>query len=344
VLVVSAARGIPLYGPSGASAHLRGVVGALRRAGHRVTVAVPTTRDDRGAVDDPVDAEAILTAPPPPRHRPRWVREIAEVRHSRRLLRDAPDDIDLVWERHSLHADGGWRLAQRRGIPRLLQLDAPLSLERALRDPVALPWLARRLERASLRHADKVLAVSRWLVPWARGQGARDVRHVPNATLPDPPPPLHGRGEGLVIGYIGSCQRWHELDRLPALLGHLPEARALVIGDGPCPPPHHPRIDHVPACADPRPALRHVHVGIAPGRPPPWVCPLKLLDYRAMGLRIVSTDVGDSRELVGDAGEVLPVGAGPATWARAIRRQAAAAPPAPWVRTWDHVVAETLSG
>jgi len=311
---------------------------ALAAEGHEVTVAVPVVGPDDGSAGRTVPA-AIVSVPPPSRRGPRWVRELAEVRHSRRLFAAAPRGVDLLWERHSLHADGGWRWARQHGIPRLLELDAPLLLERQATDPVALPALARHLEEASLRHAQHVFAVSRWLVTWATARGAASVHHLANGT--QRPQRLPSPGTGVVLGYVGSCRAWHGLDRLPALLDALPGARAIVNGEGPCPPPSDPRIERRPPTADLDAALSGVSVAIAPGEAPPWVCPLKLLDYRARGLPIVASDVGDARELVGDAGEVLPATASIDQWAAAVRRQAGRTP-APWLRTWRDVAREAL--
>ena len=62
-LVLSGAAGIPLYGPSGASAHLRGVVRAFHTLGDEVRVAVPRKSDRRGVVDDDVGVPVITCEP-----------------------------------------------------------------------------------------------------------------------------------------------------------------------------------------------------------------------------------------------------------------------------------------
>ncbi len=345
VLVLSAARGIPLRGPTGASAHLRSVAEAFGTLGHEVTVAVPCLTDQRGAHGRPPTYE-VHTLPPPPPTGSRRQREGRERHHSRALVDSVPGPFDVLWERHSLHADGGWRWARRHGVPRLLELNAPLALERETTDPISGRALARRLERDSLRHADHVFAVSRWLLPWARALGARQVHHLLQATSH---PRLGDRArarrrlglKGLVIGFVGSHRPWHGLADLPALLDQLPEATAVVVGQGDAPPPPHPRLLALPHQPDLADVIAAFDVALAPGDAPPWVAPLKLMDYRAQGVPIVASDHGDARQLVGRSGEVLPVHATPTAWAEAIRRQAGRrSPPSP--RSWPTAIAEAL--
>ena len=53
--------------------------------------------------------------------------------------------------------------------------------------------------------------------------------------------------------------------------------------------------------------LSDAAIGLAPypTQSPFYFCPLKIIDYLAAGLAVVSTDQGDIAELVGDAGIVL---------------------------------------
>ena len=85
VLVLSTDGGIPLYGPSGASAHLRGIARAFVARGDEVRVAVPRLADDRGAVDDPVDADVVTVEPRRWRWLPPMFRDQGERRDAIRL-------------------------------------------------------------------------------------------------------------------------------------------------------------------------------------------------------------------------------------------------------------------
>ena len=130
-LVLSADPGVPLLGPSGASAHLRGIARALESSGYSVRVAVPRISDDRGAVDEAF-ADVSVNAPGKWGCLPPLWRERGETWDSRRLADASAADFspNLVWERFSLFADGGGRWAQARGIRHLLEVNAPIGLER----------------------------------------------------------------------------------------------------------------------------------------------------------------------------------------------------------------------
>lgn len=337
-------RGIPARGPSGASAHLRAIARALTRAGHDVVLATPRAEDHRGAVAE-IDVEVVHAEP----RRHRWLgpwRERGELWDARRLADALSGPIDLVWERHALFCDAGMRLAASRGVPRIVELNAPLSIERPnVRDRV----LARRIERETLVSADRVIAVSSWLETWAGELGCADVRRVPNGTDVGPGDADRGRDrvgvDGPVAVWVGSCKGWHGLQRLPDLAEALPDWTIAVVGSGPVAVPEHPRIRALGrlegAALDD--VLAASSVGLCTNDPEvmPWVCPLKILDYRAAGLPVVSTAAGDSRTLV-DRGAALE------SWSAREAAEAvqtwAARDRISRVRSWDQVASEALAG
>jgi glycosyltransferase involved in cell wall biosynthesis len=347
--VFCGAVGIPACGPSGASAHLRGVGRALVRAGHEVRIATPHLYDHRGPFDTPLGVPHVPHSP----RSWRWLgplRERGEALDSRRLARRATQDWtpDLIWERHALFCDGARRLAARGGIPRLVELNAPLAQERERYGRIRDIGYAHRMERKSLISADRVIAVSAWLTAWARDLGCAETRHVPNGVDTHLGDREAGRRDlrGLVIGFVGTHKPWHGIERIPAILDALPTATALLVGQGPVEVPRHPRLvsrgrlspNELPD------AIAAMDVGLVPyaNDAPPWFCPLKILQYRAQGVPIVASDVGDCRALIGNHGEIV-AGDAPQHWADAIRRQAET-PRIPHQRTWDEVVAEALDG
>lgn len=362
IAVWCAARGIPLYGPSGASAHLRGITAALVRAGHDVTVAVHALADARG--QDDVDAQALAgvrTVSVAVRARTRWpdgLRTVGDRLDGHRLaarLWTVGWRPELVWERHEPRSAAAMRWAGISDALRVVELDAPLSLERRWPRPPR-PGPLRR-EHLALRRADRVVAVSRWLADWAVAEAGCAPERVVHAANGVPPQPdvdraaaraRLGVGDAAVVGFVGSMSAWQGAQVLPALLDRLgPSWRGVAIGAGPCPPAEHPRLVRAGRVAEAEvPALvAAMDVAIAPYGPgaPPWFCPLKIAAYRAQGVPIVAADLGDARHLVGDGGELLPVGASVGDWADAVRRGRARAR-IPWVRTWDDVAAEALAG
>lgn len=347
VLVFCGDPGVPALGPSGCSAHLRGIVSALVARGYDVRVAVPRLEDRRGRVDAVVEAPVITSPPRRWGWLPRRWRDRGETWDGRRLLAAATADgwvPDLIWERSSLLCDAGARST----LPRLLEVNAPLSIERT--DVRDLDY-ARAVERRSLAAATRVVTVSTWLRRWAIDQGCASdrVRCVPNASdLP--------RGDrdvaraalgltGLVIGFVGSMKPWHGVDRIPAILDALPAATALIVGDGPVTVPH-PRARSVGQLTGKRlaDAIAAMDVGLAPypADAPPWFCPLKVADYRSQGVPVVASDLGDVARTVGGGGVCLPPAADPRAWAAAIEGQAGRRTERPaW--TWRDVVDEALA-
>lgn len=342
MLVHAAARGIPLYGPSGASAHVRGIVRALLSLGHEVRVATPLAADARGAWDASPPLPSVH-APPLPW--PRGLRTLGARVDGHRLARAALACApDLVWERHD---PASAAVRRRARATRLVEVDAPLAWERTW--PRRPAESALRREAAAVRSADRVVAVSAWLAGYARELGCADVLHVPNGVEPQEPGDRDGARarlglRGPVVGFLGTCKRWHGADRLPAILDALgPEWTALVVGDGPCAPGPHPRILRT-GQVEPRVVpdlVAAMDVGLAPYRrdAPPWFCPLKVFAYRAQGVPVVAADVGDCRRF---AGRVV-AGDRPQAWAEAAR-DALGVPRVRWVRTWTDVAREALGG
>lgn len=321
VLLVCGGRGIPLYGPSGASAHLRGVARALVRAGHDVGVHAKVS-DHRGVVVDPVGAPLVDGEA----WRPDW-----------------------IWERAVIDEDLGARLAARWGVPRLVEVNAPLVDEHRMYGGLRREARALDRERTTLA-ADRVVVVSAWLAEWVvreRGVDPAKIRHVPNGTDCVRPGDRDGTRArlgwtGKVAGFVGSGRSWHGVDRLPEILERAPGWTVAVLGAD---APAHPRVvglGRVPPAALPD-LVGALDVGLAPypDDAPGWFCPLKLLDYRAQGVPFVTADVGDARVLAEGAGVV--VGGEPADWAAALET-AAAMPRIRRVRPWDDVVAEAVDG
>lgn len=318
VLVVCADPGVPLHGPSGASAHLRAIASAFANQGHQVTVATVTPHDHRGRYAVDFDLPAVFCG----RTRAlEGLRGLVARVDAHRLARRAGTSFDLIYERASLHGDAGLRLARRCGARHLLEVNAPLDLERRR---------AGQLARV-VRGTDRVIAVSAWIASWARERGAREVVLVPNAS--ELRPIQVERADGLRLVHHGSVRPWHGVAFLPRLLEALPEARLTLVGGRTAP---HPRIDFEPWLPGAQLArvLSAAHVGLLPypHDAPPWLDPLKLADYRNLGIPTV--------------GSIHPAAAGadrqvglqdPQGWAEAVR-QLARAPRCPRPRTWESVL------
>lgn len=264
--------GIPVGGPSGASVHVAGVVRALVRAGHRVSLLAAGYVE---GPDEPLPAHLGLAPPlrcpqylrlwhrlkpPVPRAAlETWQAEAFAARVLPWLQQDPPD---LLLERYALFSHAGQRLRSQLNIPLVLEVNAPLRLERArfeglsLRHPKAEETL-REYERRILGGADQLLVVSSVLGRYVEqevGIAGGRVRVVPNGVSPEGVSPEgvspngvslegvsaerpSGTSEAPRVAFLGSLKPWHGVDawgRVFALArAQVPNLQGVVIGDGP---------------------------------------------------------------------------------------------------------------
>ena len=295
---VSADRGIDPNGTKGASQHLRGIAAGLMELGHRVETY--TARPTSGTFPTnihPLDALQAATG------------------------------IDVVYERLSLGHRSGFEHARRLGVPFVLEVNAPLVDEAERHRPDSVTDGDRATEIELLGAADLVISVSSELTGWVEAFRTGPTLTQPNGFEPSwfdrcRRIPVRSEDVHYPLVFLGHPRPWHGADRLVPLLdalattGHRPNT--LVIGGG-------PGADQLLASAqrhglgtqititgplNPRDATRRLHeavIGLAPypRQSPFYFCPLKVVDYLAAGLAVVSTDQGDVADMVGGAGIVL---------------------------------------
>ncbi|MEP1123163.1 MAG: glycosyltransferase [Ilumatobacter sp.] len=295
---VCADRGVVPGGTKGASQHLRGIAGGLIGLGQHVETFA--ARDTDG--DFP-----------------------AKVRRLDDLASCA--DLDVVYERYSLGHRGGLTTARRLGVPFVLEVNAPLVDEATTHRPETVEPEHGETELELLEAADVVITVAGELSDWVADRRGGPVITQPNGFEPSwftwaDDPHDRPRGAAFPLVFLGHPKPWHGADRILPLLselartGHRP--RTLVIGGGPGAARLLAAADHihlrgqvvVTGALPPAEASRllsEAAIGLAPypRRSPFYFCPLKVIDYLAAGLAVVSTDQGDIADLVGDAGIVI---------------------------------------
>lgn len=270
ILYLNIDRGIPVLGDKGASVHVRSFITAAARLGHRTMLACTTL----GAGNAPPPAEIIelppsmdeatllaecaMQAVPHDLLAQQVTRlEIARLAHDRALQTRLLDALrrtgfrpDLMYERHALFSTAGVGIARHLGIPRLLEVNAPLIDEQRNFRDLRLIDAARRAETTSYRGADAIVAVSAAVAASVRavaGNGVK-VHVIPNGVE------LARFGAGAngaairkrlgigtgtipVIGFIGSFKPWHGVHRLfDAFIALAPStvpAILIAVGDGP---------------------------------------------------------------------------------------------------------------
>jgi glycosyltransferase involved in cell wall biosynthesis len=268
ILYLCADLGVPVLGSKGASAHVRGLVNALVRAGHAVVLATPLL--NKSPWERPASVAASLLHLPPSADIAAACLALKEYNESVEVDNSLPGELrrllynqdlamqlkrrfehhppDFIYERCSLYSTAGAAVARELNRPFIIELNAPLPLEQPTYRATGLGELAAQAERFVLSQASAVLVVSRPLQDYVNSLGVASERvHViPNgvdAGLFRPGPPgsderaRWGLSSGLVLGYVGGLRRWHGVDALPALLERLvpryPGLQLVIVGDGP---------------------------------------------------------------------------------------------------------------
>jgi glycosyltransferase involved in cell wall biosynthesis len=353
VLVICADRGIPFGGSKGASVHLREFVEALHAGGYVPTLVV--AKRDAGSEYRPTYPVHLLPHGQLPRGGGAGEthhdgagepQRDAEGRRARAVY-DFVHDLhraaafDIVYERYSLFATGGRMIAQRLGLPYVLEVDAPLADEAAQHRGLQQGEidLAREVERYLFSTADHVVTVSDELGHYVRSVSpdAR-VTTIPNGVnvsrfdrvgdpalwrsrLSDSP------SEDIVVGFVGNVRPWHGVELLVDAMAELADLRQVklcivgtteasrrmleqraadrgVLARVRC-------LDVVPPDAAPY-VLKAMDVLVAPYPHLErfYFSPLKLFEYMAAGRAVVASAIGQISDLVADGrtGLLVPPG------------------------------------
>jgi glycosyltransferase involved in cell wall biosynthesis len=342
ILYLCADFGIPIRGYKGASVHVREMVAALRSRGHEVVVASPNLGEGNGVADG-TDLHAVeldrlsegawkLGRMLRRQSGSRLPNELREAAYNGTLLRAGSALVrkvrpDAIYERYSLLNLAGLLLARFWGLPHVLEVNAPLRLERARTKGLALGGVAAVAERVLFGRTDVILTVSGALRRYVIERGAQ-----PERTLVQPNgvdtrrfrPDRDGSrararlgipAEAVVAGFSGSLKPWHGTDVLVEAFGALrarhPAARLLVIGEGPQADALRRqvarlriepavlftgRVDHenIPEL------LCAMDIAVAPYRQVPgfYFSPLKIYEYMASGRAVVASAAGEIPDLV----------------------------------------------
>lgn len=316
----------------GQRVHIEGLVGALRRAGHDIEIVEPRPRVEapaaaRGAAPPssapPSSAPAKGDGGPP---RASLLRELAELAYNVpekwQLLRAARRfRPDAIYSRHALFTSSALAAARALRLPLLIEVNAPLALERSRHGGLRLAGYARRLETRVLNGADRVVVVTRAMAQLMEQQGVAAERLEVHWNGLEPEAlarPLDGaeqrrlRGwsEALVLGFVGFVRDWNRLERVFPFLRREPRARLVVVGEG----PDRARLERLAGEAGvaaqleflgtlPRAQVLDVVAAFDVALLPEvteYASPLKLLDYFAAGRAALLPDRANLREVIRD--------------------------------------------
>jgi glycosyltransferase involved in cell wall biosynthesis len=298
----------------GQSIHIDALIQALRDIGHVVTVVEP----ERVSPTRASLKKQLL---------PKFFYEFLELCYSFVEFNKLAQAVrqhrpDALYQRANIFMLCGVWTARYFGIPYLLEVNAPLALERGKFGGLSWPRLAAWTERLTWRAANYVLPVTGVLAQHVENAGVPKERIVvaPNGVDLNRLKPTEtsdaaklrlGFGQNLVLGFVGFVRDWHGLDHIVDLLAQEPNlqnARLLVVGDG-------------PACDGLRAQAERLHIAervvitgvISHDRLPnylsamdialqphvtPYASPLKVVEYMALGRAIIAPDTDNIREVL----------------------------------------------
>lgn len=333
VAYICADPGVPVFGGKGSSLHVQAVIRGLLRRG--LEVEVFATRIGGGALAGFENVRVHqLTAIPKDDPAVRERAAIAANTELHASLEAAGGEFDLVYERYSLWSFAGMQWARGRGIPGLIEVNAPLIEEQAAHRVLIDAAAAEQVAADVFGAAAGIVAVSEEIVRYLqRYPGAQRKAHVlangvDPARFPEgQAPSLPGAPGSFTVGFVGSLKPWHGLPVLVEAFARLhrerPDARLLIVGDGPergaiesqlaalgvCGAAHF--TGAVPAHAVPG-LLASMDVATAPYAQSEqcYFSPLKVFEYMAAARAVVASRTGQLETLLdhGTNGCLVPPG------------------------------------
>jgi len=305
--------------------HIEEMIRAFRELGNEVEVVALSGEGDRRSHrgESSWPARILKSAPS-------WLYEVMSLGYNvygyvmlRRRARAFRPDV--LYERYSLNTFCGIWMGLRTGLPVILEVNAPLAQEQEQLGKLAFRRLARFSERWICANSTWTIVVSDVLKELLAAEGVPRKRMVvvtngvdPRRFRPDVSDRAirvkHGLDGKLVIGFVGWFRKWHGLELLLDIFhaANLADRRVhlLLVGDGPARadlerfvvtnalgrhvvfsgPVRHEEIPEYVAAMD---------VAVQPSAPE-YACPMKIVEYMAMGRCVVAPDQPNIREVIDD--------------------------------------------
>ena len=318
LLYVASDQKVP--GRTGGSVHVEEVARGLATLGHEVHVVALGDASPDGSPDGSKDAFTLHPSAMFFEHRAfRWTarRQVAELLD--RL------GIDAVLERYYNFGGEGIRAAHARNIPSLLEVNSPLKEPRgslkSFLDGVLLVRPMRRLRDELAAKASRLVTPLPSIIPDnVAAEKVHQVNWGANVERFNPevePATLDIPEDRRVVVFSGSFRPWHGADVLVRAAQEVPEAFFLFVGAGPASEPARRLADELglrdrvlftgAVGYDAMPGyLKRGDVGVAPYQPEKlrqmqlgfYWSPLKIFEYMAMGMPVVTLDVPPLRAII----------------------------------------------
>ncbi|QHM71995.1 glycosyltransferase family 4 protein [Mixta intestinalis] len=320
VAYICADPGIPVFGNKGASIHIQEVLRALLKKNAHITLIAQRLG---GAVPEEFQRIRVLTLPALPSTADAEARAYAALKANTQIVallkKTAP--FDLVYERYSLWSHGGISYAHEANCKSVLEVNAPLIEEQRTWRVLPCEKEAQEVLQRLLQQAATIVAVSpgvkRWLDDFAPFCASR-THVVANGVNPQRFSEAVRQPNHLpVIGFLGTLKPWHGLQTLIDAFALLHQrgrrVQLSVVGDGPEYPAIQQRLtqfgllDYARFSGAVSPAavpalLAAMDIGVAPYPQLEgfYFSPLKIYEYMAAGLPVITTRTGHLAEIVSE--------------------------------------------
>lgn len=313
ILYICADPGVPIFGRKGCSTHVRETCRSLAKRGHSVYLIAASPGED---VETNLNFQLQFFIPCRRKILGNDLRLLLNNLCLRRNLLKVIEDFkpQIIYERYSLYAIAGERIALQFNIPRILEINAPLAIEQ--RDRLRLPWLAKKFENHIFRNADYAIIVSTVLGDRLLELGVPQERIIvqpiavdPQAFMPgcySPPEELREIcKEKVVVGYVGNLHHYHRIKFLFNIAKEIrnnPQKIIFLIVGG-----EREKVEKY-KCRAKRLGLQEqfiftgsvnykeipailsiIDIGIIPNCAP-WSAPTKMFEYAAMKKTIIAPD------------------------------------------------------
>ena len=310
--------GIPVFGNKGSSIHVQEVLSTLVEFGYDVHLFTNNLGGNKFThlKDMQIHELPILKDP-----------NLKTIKHFNDDLRKKLDHVgsfDIIYERYSLWSFSAMEYAKSNNISSILEVNSPLIEEQIKYRYLKNQYDAQVTTKMVFNNAKIIVAVSNGIASYLYNNypSLKDKIHVvPNGVNAKFFNPDHVKkikfDPYFTIGFIGSMKPWHGLLILvrsfQRLCYILPNIRLLIIGDGPEKEnllkelkernllEKTEIISNVPRSEIPV-LLSSMDVAIAPYPELEnfYFSPLKIYEYMAMGLPVVSSRIGQISELIDD--------------------------------------------
>lgn len=331
----------PFNGRTGGATHMREMVNALKKEGCDVKVAAVGAEGISDFSGEAVKKNRVKDWAKKFVPHGLWLlaRDLNDIRLDRKtepFVEQAVERFspDVIYERNAYLFAAGVRTAVRKGVPYFVEINSPTAEERKRNFGAPLAGWHNRVESFQHKAARGIVVVSDEMKEYLVSLGVepKKIKVIANGVNLERFAGVNRRDEirarygmnGMVIGFVGSIASYHGvdvlLDEMKKIVEAEPATRALIVGGGPLldqmlrkahdlglkeavvftgevPP------EEVPCY------ISAMDIGVLP-RSNNYGSPIKVFEYGALALPVVSIDVGPVRVVIRNNREGLLIGEG----------------------------------